>query len=442
MPQTEHTVITDLAYRMLPDWQKALLTTQRVRLIQEFCRLPEAYWDVRGEGHARAAPYAFKTDGIVFHYLPDTPIAPIYRYQAVDAEAQALRPLLPFANPHWHHATAGFRYYADQAITAMAAGDWERGCAFAGWLIHVLQDHSFGIHSQESPYGTDVFLLHRLFPDAENPDHDPGAILRQPTTPPTGASLRTYVPRLLGYHPDEIAFNLFSRHVTAALSARRICHQIVINARADEAHLNAEHFETMYRDAIAISADTLFTLLGAATQRVETATAHLATVHLAAAEPYQRPWLTAPPYWTRGYTINHALDNSDRKIPLQLRLPPSNIPVTFAQGMALGGHYLSVLSFEIPRNTYAAFDCALGQHARFSNRTGAVHLTLKVGDAVLFDDVMQEAAPAVTLHADNPEGRLSLTMQTRDGLDANRHHVIWGDPHLTRLPAPFGGSKK
>jgi hypothetical protein len=437
MPQTEHTVITELAYRILPDWQKALLTEQRVPLIQEHCRLPEQYWDVRGEGHAKAAPYAFKTDGLIFHFLPDTPIAPTYRYQCADPEAQVLRPLLPYENPHWHHAMDGFRYYATQAIEAMMADDWERGCAFAGWLIHVLQDHSFGIHSLEGPYGTDVFLLHRLFPDAEHPEQDPSIILRQPTAPPTATNLRTYIPRLLGYHTDEIAFTLFSRHVEATLAARRMCHQIVINARMDRGDLNTPLFTEMYRGAIALTADTLFTLICVASQRVGNSTAHLETVHLSDIEPYQRPWLTAQPYWTRGYTIGHALDNGGRKIPLQLRLPPRNAPVTFAKGMAVGGHYCSTLAFEIPRNTYSTFDCSIGQHALFSTRTGEVHLTLKVGPTLLFDDVIKGSDTAAVLHADDPQGRISLTLQTRDGLDANMHHVIWADPVLTRLPAPF-----
>lgn len=437
MPQTEHNVITELAYRILPDWQKALLSEQRVPLIQEYCRLPEQYWDVRGDGHAQAVPYAFKTDGVVFHYLPDTPIAPAYRYQAADPEQQVLKPLLPYENPHWHHATAGFRYYAAQAIEAMAAGDWERGCAFAGWLIHVLQDHGFGIHSLEGPYGTDVFLLHRLFPDSEHPEHDPAVILRQPTAPPTATDLRTYVPRLLGYHPDEIAFTLFSRHVECTLAARRLCHQIVVNARMDRADLNAALFSEMYRGAIAISADVLFTLICVASRRIGNSTAHLETVHLSQTEPYQRPWLTAPPYWTRGYTIGHALDNSGRRIPLQLRLPSRNMPVTFSNGIAVGGHYCSTLSFEIPRDTYASFDCALGQHALFRTRTGEMHLALKVGPTILFDDIVKGSDPAAQLHADNPEGRISLTLQTRDGLDANMHHIIWADPVLKRQAPPF-----
>ncbi|NQU39764.1 MAG: NPCBM/NEW2 domain-containing protein [Lentisphaerae bacterium] len=437
MPQTEHNAITDLAHRLLPDWQKALLSDQRVRLIQEFCRLPERYWDVRGDGHAEAAPYAFKTDGIVFHYLPDTPIVPAYRYQVADAEQQTVTPLHPYENTHWHHATAGFRYYTHKAIEAMQADDWEQGCAYAGWLIHVLQDHSFGIHSLEGPYGTDVFVLQRLFGDPEHPEHDPAVILRTPTAPPTAASMRDYVPRLLGYQPDEIAFNLFTRHVESSLSARRLCHQIVINARADQAHLNDDLFSEMFRVAIALTADVLFSLICVAVRRIGNATAHLETIHLAEAEPYQRPWLTAPPYWTRGYTVGHALDNGGRSIPLQLRLPPRNVPVTFARGIAVGGHYHSVLAYEIPRDTYSTFDCSLGQHALFSNRTGSVHLTLKVGHKILFDDVMKGAAPAVTLHADHPEGRISLTLRTQDGLDANMHHIIWADPTLTRLPAPF-----
>ncbi len=437
MPQTEHNVMTELAHRILPDWQKALLTGQRSRLIQDYCRLPEHYWDVRGGGHEQAAPYAFKTDGVVFHFLPDTPIAPAYRYQAADPEAQVLKPLMPYENPHWHHAIAGFRYYAAEAIDAMAGGDWERGCAFAGWLIHVLQDHSFGIHSLEGPYGTDVFLLHRLFPDSEHPEHDPAVILRQPTPPPTAANLRDYVPRLLGYHPDEIAFTLFSRHVQATLSARRLCHEIVINSRLDRSDLNPPLFEKMYRGAITLTADTLFTLIGVASRRVNNSTAHLETVHLSEIEPYQRPWLTAPPYWTRGYTVGHALDNGGRRIPLQLRLPPRNIPVTFSNGIAVGGHYHSVLSFEIPWKTYASFDCAIGQHALFSTRTGKAHLTLKVGPEILFDGVIKGADPAAVLHADNPGGRISLTVRTADGLDANMHHIIWADPVLKRLPAPF-----
>ena len=433
MPGQEHHAITELAVGLLPAWQQALLAAERDRLIRDYCTLPDQYFDVAGGGHERAKPYHFETDGIQFHYLPDTPIVPLYRYYTVDPEARQLRLLLPYRNEHWRHAFRGMAYYAAKSTAAFAAGQVGEACAFAGCLLHLLQDYGFGAHALEGPYGTDIFVLDRLFPEAENPEAEPLSILCAAPPPPAPAEVQGWTPCLLGAEPEEIALHLYTRHVRVTGAARRLCHQIVTASRAGQAPAATDLFRGMYRNVVHLCADTLYTLIAAGQGRFDSGREHLERVALSDLEPIQRPWVVSAPYRFQALVRDRALDWQRHRIPLRLRFAPNGPAVEYAKGFGMGSHVEFTVAYEVPRGLYRRLTCALGLHADFCER-GNVNLALIVDGRCRFEAQFDRRHPAAELSVDQPEGLVEFRVRGAAGHAGAENNVVWAAPVLERKP--------
>ena len=150
MPDSSvHRHITECALHLAP------LEGGNEGLVGEYCTYPDAYFS----DPEKLAPYMFFLDGVQFHYLPDTPYAPLYRYW--DA-AGCVHRTVPFVNENFRHAKAGFTYYLEQILRCFRLGQPEEGKKYLGCLLHMLEDSTFGVHALEGPGGTDLFALDRM----------------------------------------------------------------------------------------------------------------------------------------------------------------------------------------------------------------------------------------------------------------------------------------
>gem|GEM_PF-1124566 len=434
MPGREHSWITDLAFGLLPASQRAWLEPCRERLRDHYCLLPDLYFDVEGPGHEQARPFYFETDGIQFHYVPDTPIVPLYRYYTADRGRLRLQQQQPYRNEHYRHVSRGFRYYLEQALAAFRDNRIDHGCGWVGCLLHFLQDYGFGVHSVEGPYGTDFFVLQRLFPEPADFGELPDAILTAGAPPPSAAELAGYRPRLLGAAPAEIVFHLYARHVQVTLAARRLCHRIVSNALGGRAEANAALFSDMYAAVIRLCADVLFTVLWNGRPGIDPGTVkHLNRVRLSAMEPVQRPWLVSMPYRTVAVVRDAALDADRRRVPLQLCFGPQAAPEQFEHGFGMGCHYETVLAFAVPEDVYACFECALGLQASCRDR-GVVDAALLLNGTEVFATRFEAGAPGARIRIPDPGGRLELRLRAAAGLAEPANSIVWGEPLLVRRP--------
>ncbi len=432
MPGIEHTHITRLACSRLPSWQQQFIDSQRQALIDTYCKLPDMYFDTTGENYLFANRYYFATDGIQFHYLPDTPVVPLYRYYGVDREQQRLHLLQDYKNSNWRHASRGFTWYTRHAIEALREGNLADGLAYAGWLLHMLQDYSYGNHSLEGPYGTDIFVLNRLFPEADDPDLDPMTIVSRSAPPPEADQLVDLTPRLLGVTPEEIALHLYTEHLRTTCQARQLCLQIVVNARQNNAHLNAELFHRMYRGAVQLSASVLYTLVCNASQQwPETDLDALRRVWLSDLEPIQRPWLLSSPYRTRALMRDTALAPDRTRIPLSI-LPAKGEPATtIGKGFGLGAHYECRIAYELPAGLYDRFTCRIGLQSQVAE-LGDVRVALTVDGREQAAGRLHADQPAIAVDVADPAGRLELSVVSDVGLAAPHNHLVWAEPLLHR----------
>lgn len=430
MPGKEHSIITDLACQLLPDWQQQALAPERQRLRETWCKLPDL-WMGFGDSYELANPYYYETEGIQFHYLPDTPIDTLYRYYARDPQRRRLRLLQPYDNPNWIHARNGFTYYLRQAVDACQDQRLDDACAFTGWLLHMLQDYSFGGHALEGPYGTDFFVLQRLFPQTDDPALNPVVILGESTPPPAVDTLGAYEPRLLGLEPEEMAIHLYARHVLVNTQARRLCHQIVVNAYEDRRELNQALFDRMYEHAIYLSMDVLYTVLACGAHRFDHPRPHLRRPMLSDFEPIQRPWLVAPPYRNHAIIRDAAMNCQRQRIPLALRLQPDADPTTYTKGLGFGTHHQIVLAWELPRDLYTRLTGYLGLNAQVAD-CGQAQVTVLQDDRTVGEWQLHPQQPTIELDLEDPGGVLTFVIETERGLTDPHNHLVLAEPALHR----------
>ena len=156
-------------------------------------------------------------------------------------------------------------------------------------LHPMLQDSCFALHSLEGPYGTDLFVLDRLFDCGDDLDKLPSNILAA-SVPEAAATSPDYAPTSLGNCVEEAVFLLYSRYVATVLEARRTSFQIVRNVHDGKDNLSL--YRKMFHSAVKLSADALNTILALAEGRHE----RLGDVMLSDLEPVERPWGFPGPY--------------------------------------------------------------------------------------------------------------------------------------------------
>ncbi len=434
MPGREHAEITELALHLLPKEQREVIAATEKSLIKTYCKLPDAWYDLSGGGYEEAEPYCFKTDGIPFHYIPDTPVVPLYRYYVPDHNNSSLILQKSYQNDNWKHASAGFRFYCANSIEALQQNHFQDGMAYAGWLLHMLQDSGFGAHSMEGPYGSDFFILQRLFPEPSTVKDMPNAILGRHQVRPTPKILnQCRKPLLLGLTADEIALHLYTRYVHVTCEARKLSFQIVNNTYQKCDHNNDALFLEMYRNIALLCADVLYTILfnGTGKGAGKAEQKHLERVYLSDLEPIQRPWLLFQPYRALALVKNAALDWDENYIPLQLISSNADNMQQFEHGWAVGGHHKYSIIYEIPHNLYSKFTCKLGLHAIVADK-GNVKLTLFCNGKNIFAAHFNSKFPSTEVIIDNPGGKLELMAESCDASNTMNNHVVMAEPLLHR----------
>lgn len=433
MPGKEHPWITELALSVLPEWQRTVIGDEAKRLIHEYCRFPDTYFDVASGGYEKALPYYFETDGIQFHYLPDTPIVDKYRYWRVDEASKTLRRVVNKDNEHYRHAKAGYDHYLRRAVDAIRTGNHGESCRFLGWLLHVLQDSGFGGHSLEGVDGTDLFVLDRLLPEPTRWSELAGSLIESPDDLDL-STLTLRPPRLLGRDVPEAVFHLYTDFCRVSRRARRLTYRIVAARR--EASENADvvrgWFAEMFANVAVLCADVVHTAFSLGSERFEGDTSHLDRIFLSDMEAVTRPWGTAR-YRFLSMLRDAALGADGEFVPLALRFADDSGTrrVTYEKGFAMGSHYECDLLFDIPANTYEVFECALGLFADDAD-SGRFHARLINHGDVVFEGEFTKDHPSERLTIADPGGGFGLRISNAAGMAGRNDHVVWAAPILRK----------
>lgn len=220
------------------------------KLTSEYCLYPDDYF------HApeTIGKYMFFTDGIQFHYLPDTPYNELYRYWKAGKSGVPER-CMAFRNDNFRHADAGFRFYMNNAVAEWRNGRRDEAYKYLGCLLHMLEDSTFGIHALEGPDGTDIFALNRL---AGRDIISQLCTLKCPEADP-GFSGK---PECLGGSVEEALPFLYARYVRSVRSSRQAQFRTAVELMngTPEDRVSPETALTMRRNAVLLCADVLTTV--------------------------------------------------------------------------------------------------------------------------------------------------------------------------------------
>jgi hypothetical protein len=402
MPGNEHTWITEAAVELLPEWQKEIIAPEKENLCKEYCKYPDKYYGVSNGEHEKAKPYHFETDGIQFHYIPDTPIVEKYRYWIVDNGKLKL-PDQP-ENLNWKHAKNGFEYYLKKSINSLKGNKLKDALSFAGCLIHMLEDSTFSLHSLEGPYGTDLFVLDRLFDCGDDPSRLPNNLMAS-ETPRDALNAPNHKPELLGNSIDEAVFILYSRYVNATLSGRKLTFKII--QKKFEGIESPDLYNEMFRNSVILTADVLYTIFCLASERRE----KLPYLYLSDIEPVERPWGLG---FYRFITLlkNKALNPHGQITPLKLII--DGAPKEYQKGISFGSHAEFSFVYEIPAGIYKSLDLDLGLQAEFVN-DGEIRIQILNNGNSVFDQTFDKATPSATARIDAPSGLLKIIGSSPNG---------------------------
>ena len=399
MPGKEHHLITEHAIKLLNEWEQQIIAPEMDNFIDEYCTYPDTYFDLNGGGHEKVLPYNFETDGIQFHYIPDTPIVDKYRYWSVSGGN--LVPGDKVENLNWKHASNGFTYYLDHAVQALKNENLKDAFAFTGWLLHMLQDACFASHSLEGPYGTDIFVLDRLFDYGDNIAMLPSNILAS-TMPNESVTTPDYKPVLLGTTVDEAVFHLYSKYVKTCLNARKLSFKIV-QAKYSDKPL-AGYYEIMFHNIVCVSADVIHTICAIANDKFENSE-YLEKVCLSDFEPTERPWGLPGPYRFITMLKDKALDHNSQPIPLKLIVDDTE--KTFKQGMSFGSHSQLSFTYQIPPDVYGSFTAFIGLQAEYVE-AGEVRIEISNAKKIVFNETFDCNKPAQLLTIMDPGGSFEI----------------------------------
>lgn len=417
MPGREHSWITESAIDILPEWQREIIAPEKEKFCKKYCKYPDMYFDVSNGGHEKAKPYHYETDGIQFHYIPDTPIVEKYRYWQVK-DGKLKLPSQP-ENLNWKHAKNGFKYYFDKATKSLKENKLKEALSFAGCLAHMLEDSTFSLHSLEGPYGTDIFLLDRLFDYGDDPSRLPSNLMAN-EMPKNVIASPNHKPDLLGNSVDEAVFILYSRYVNTSLSARKLTFKIIQKKnKGTECH---DLYKEMFQNSVKLIADVLNTIFCLTFEKRE----KLPDLCLADIEPIERPWGLG---FYRFLTLikDKAMNQQGELVPLTLII--DGTPKEYQKGISFGSHYEFSFVYEIPGGIYERFECNIGLQAEFANE-GKARIQIINNGKPVYDKSFDKSAPSASTIIESP-GLLKIIGSSPDNA-RNKTVVSLCSPMLSR----------
>ncbi len=375
-------------------------------LINDYCNLPDQYFSQPDE----LEKYMYFTDGIQFHYLPDTPYNELYRYWSV-GPANALYRTKPFRNDNFEHAEAGFSHYLTRITAHLREQETAEAQKFLGCLLHVLQDATFGAHALEGPGGVDLYAINRLLES----ERLPLDILVDVTC--LGLTPAPYQPRSLGNSVGEAVLRLYREYSRRADDSRKCAVKLVLNTISGEVAANSSLVQRMFDNAVQLCADVVYTAI----QLGRGAKADGLSDRLTDLEPYVFPCGGAKGYRFRTFSRDAACDALGQPQPLLIG------GQTFDYGIAFGAHYAGQLLYRLPPGLFSEFNCIFGFYGTPAPNASLEFDFINEGESAVAG-IINAATSSCDIHIKAPRGDFGIRFRSTPASGV----VILATPRFTR----------
>ena len=422
--------MTRLALEALPEWERDVWRGEEARLISDYCRYGDLYWDA--DRHDEVAPYVLLVDGVPFHYAPANELD-YDNWRMVEQQGRwTIAHTREKPNRNWAFVKQGLEYYLDKVPRVLARGDLTEAGKWLGVLVHYVEDAGHRLHALEGADGLDAFALDRLVaPPEETPFRTATIALDEMKN--DGGDIRPYAPRLLGASVGEVAFRLYSACYEVT-RRNRLRHLPVVQAiyagRRDQA---AQLLREMDEEVARLVCDCIHTVtcMGKATFAPEQLD-DLRVVRLETLYPLNRPCIAGGPYRFTPMVRGACLGADRAPVPLTL-ITPDGTTRTFEHGWGSGSHFEMVLAYDLPERVYETLAMTIGLHDPLGRR-GRAHIAVELDDGTLFQTELDGDRPSADVHVDVSSGGY-LRLVTRASNPAgptDDDHLVWGGPRLVR----------
>ena len=422
----QHSKLTRTALDLLSPYFK-LSPEDNEALIEQYCNYPDHFFSQDKSIYKNIAPYIFIKDGIQFHYPPDTPLNELYRYWLPKPEEQRLEKAKAFHNSNFFHVKEGFEFYLNNIVKCFREAKYKEGAKFAGCLLHMLEDSSFGAHSLEGPYGTDIFVLERLFEEQEDIGKSPLCILTALDC--SAVETLEYTPKLLGESVPEIVMRLYAVYVKTVSSSRRSCVKIVQNTYDGKEEKNPMLIQEMFSNTVKMCTDMLFSVWAVANYRFEDSV-DAEQISLTELEPFEFPLGASGGYRFLSCLKNIAVNSKMRKIPL--RLKQDEKIVSFDKGLSLGSHYEESLFYWIPEEVYSTFGAYIGLHPECLNQHSGVKVQVINNGETVQEFNFSEENSSTEIKIKDPQGKFGFKISYICGCPHQANIIVIGNPVLQK----------
>ncbi len=402
-------------------------------LIEASSLYPDIYFDIESGGHEKALPYMFFVDEVQFHYPPNSPIEPEYKFFRVvkdrKGRARRLEKIFFPENLYHKHTHKAFMYYLEKTTNAVSLEDFLSFAGFAGVFLHSIHDSCAGLHAQEGVDGVDCFALDRFIaPPPDRPLFLPSMVFGALQN--TG--IRCGEPALLGESVEEAAFNLHTRHSKIVAESRLKLIPAVLNFYSGDTAGADKLFTEMLSAAAGLSADVLYTVFSIAENRfLREDLQKLRKVYLSDAKPVREPRCLSTPYKFTTMLRDGSLDMERNTVALELSAGGGRIK-KFKKGLGTGAHFEYDLAYLLPARVYSRFRCAVGLHARLG-KGGDVRVKIKLRGKKMFSGHFKDSFPSAEVEFPvRSGGLLELKVSSDKGIGGAENNMVWGEPMLVK----------
>ena len=326
----------------------------------------------------------------------------------------------------WKIVDRGFREYLRKITNYMVKYKKDEALICTLFLCHFLQDQTAFFHSMEGEEGTSPWIFDELI---DLPQQSPVSFLNEFTP---DFSMDYYNPSLLGTSNEEVAFHLYQKYRATKRKNRRMLIPLIQASCIKDKQKEMVIREKIGKSTAELTADLFHTIFCIFTENYKKRdTERLKKVCLPDIIPINYPRHLSQPYGFNSIVKNNALDINKHTIPLILKV--NGKERKFKNGIAMGCHKLSILTYHIPKNVFKHFSGYIGLHSKFCDE-GNVEFEISLGQKILTSNILNRKTPSYQINSDVSKGGL-LTFKFKSA-------TVWNNPaNNLVLAEPFLLSK-
>lgn len=401
--------MTELAFLLLPAWQKKIWAQQKEKLISTYSNYPDTFAGPDTETKDRVDPDWR-------NFFPDENV---------------LHLTLPPAREKF---LSNMTFFFSGAIRNLKKGSYQDAAKYAGIISHIIGDAAQPIHNINYS-----LLLDLLPPPKEFLHVDMHARTeRGLKISPARLNFSGYEPELLGLDIRQVLMNFWVRYNALVKSAQSAIVPVIQAVYSHKEEKARRRTISSYKEAIPLIADSLLTCISLASGKTtKSQKKKLSTFDLRELEPEPTSYFGVYHQNARlvkDANIDYFSSNMYRPVPLSLLI--NGKAKRFEKGIGvLPWMGKSRIDYVLVPGVYRKFTCLCGLNAGIGQK-GCVRFKVIVDGKTLFNSGIVDGNKPVRKVSANIADATELSLlaeeKQKKAADFIYNHSVWAEPRLLR----------